>query len=120
MPFDTRITILIQAEGHRNEFGEYVEGVTTEYPRWADESGAGSADLAASGGLFLTSVRTFLVRWFRELAVAPETFVDVRDNLDQQWHSESISLSDARKRFIVISAARVPGEGEEEEEDPFS
>ena len=107
MPFDTRITVLIESEGYRDEHGEYVDGATVEYARWADESGAGSGDTVTEGGLLTTSGRTFVVRWFSELAVAPETFVKVRDNLNQVWYSEGISLSDARKRFIVISAARV-------------
>ena len=110
MPFDTRITVLIEAEGHRDEHGEYVDGPTTEYARWCDESGAGSGDQATGGGLVLTQGRTFVVRWFRELAVAPETFVKVRDNLGLIWGSDGIGISDARKRFIVISGSRVPGE----------
>ena len=107
MPFDTRITIQIQAEGYRNEFGEYQEGAVTDYSVWADESGAGSIDSPTEGGLIVTSGRTFLVRWFRELAVAPESFVKITDNLGQSWYSDGISLSDARRRFIVINAARV-------------
>ena len=41
MPFDTRITILIQSEGTRNQFGEYIPGPETAYRVWADESRRG-------------------------------------------------------------------------------
>ena len=107
MPFDTRIAVLIQAEGHRDEHGEYVDGPTTEYPRWADESGAGSGTTPTEGGLITGTGRTFVVRWFNALAIAPEAFVSIRDNINQVWYSEAISASDARKRFIVIAAGRL-------------
>ena len=87
MPFDTICTIHIEALGHRATqddvdagvmvddvvvgIGEYIPGPETDYEVWADESGAGSIDTPTVGGLVLTSGRTFLVRWFRELAVAP-------------------------------------------------
>ena len=53
-------------------------------------------------GLSVVSGRTFLVRWFRPLAVALEPLVTVVDNLGQRWFSDSLSVSDARRRFIVI------------------
>ena len=81
MPFDTRIRIDIEAIGTRNEFGEYVPGAVTSYNIWADESGAGSGDVPTEGGLVITSGRTFIVRWFQALALAPEPLVSVVDNL---------------------------------------
>ena len=123
MPFDTIITIHIEALGHRATqddvdagvmvdgepvgIGEYIPGPETDYEVWCDESGAGSIDTPSVGGLVLTSGRTFLVRWFRELALAPESFVSITDNLGQNWYSDGISVSDARQRFIVINAGRV-------------
>ena len=116
MPFDRIITILIQAAGTRDEHGEYTPGPETPYEVWADETGAGSSDTLTIGGAIITSGRTFLVRWFRELAVAPESFVFVMDSLGQRWYTDGINESDARQRYIVISSLRqvsallLPGE----------
>ena len=106
MSFDTIITVWIAELGTRDEHGEYVPGEAIPYEVWADESGAGSIDTPTEGGLIITSGRTFLVRWFQELAVALDTFVTVTDNLGQTWYSDGIGVSDARQRFIVINAGR--------------
>lgn len=107
MPLDARITVLIQAPGEYNEHGEYTEGPETPYRRWAQEYGAGSSDQIGQGGTLAVSGRTFLVRWFRALAVAPESFVFVMDSLGQRWYSDGINVGDPRKRYIVIAALRV-------------
>ena len=108
MPFDTIITILIQEPGTRNDHGEYVPGKEIPYEVWADQSGAGSSDqLVGGAGTVVVSGRTFFVRWFEELALAPETFVFVVDDLGQRWYSDGISVSDARQRAIVIAGLRV-------------
>ena len=110
MPFDARITILIQAPGEYDEHGEYTAGAETPYRRWAQEYGAGSSDAfegSGQGGTRVTSGRTFLVRWFHALAIAPESFVFVVDNLGQRWYTDGINVGDPRKRFIVISSLRV-------------
>ena len=109
MPFDTIITIHIEALGMRDEHGEYVPGPVTDYEVWADETGAGSIDTPTVGGLIVTAGRTFLVRWFRELAVTFDPFVTITDNLGQTWYSDGISVSDARQRFIIINAGRSGG-----------
>lgn len=107
MPLDARITILIQAPGTFDEHGEYVAGAETPYRRWAQEYGAGSSDQLTSAATVVVSGRTFLVRWFHALAVAPESFVFVVDSLGQRWYSDGINVGDARKRYIVISSLRV-------------
>ena len=108
MPFDTIITINIATLGEYDEHGEYQAGEPVGYEVWADQTGAGSSDaLVSGGGTTIVSGRTFLVRWFRELAVAPETFVTITDDLQQEWYSDGISVSDARQRYIVINGLRV-------------
>ena len=107
MPFDTIITISIASDGTFDGHGVYTPGPATPYEVWADQSGAGSSDALATGGTVVVSGRTFLVRWFVELAVAPESFVTVTDDLQQEWYSDGISVSDARQRYIVINALRV-------------
>ena len=107
MPFDTIITIEIETAGTFDNAGEYTPGPATPYEVWADQSGAGSSDALATGGTVVVSGRTFLVRWFRELAVAPESFVFVVDDLNQRWYSDGINVSDARQRYIVISGLRI-------------
>ena len=111
MPFDTIITINIAALGTFDEHGEYTPGASTPYEVWADQTGAGSSDALTTGGTTIVSGRTFLVRWFRELAVAPESLVTITDDLAQSWYSDGISVSDARQRYIVINALRVAPAG---------
>ena len=107
MPFDTIITIEIETPGTFDNAGEYTPGPATTYEVWADQTGAGSSDVLTSGGTTIVSGRTFLVRWFVELALAPESFVFVRDSLGQRWYTDGLNVSNARERYIVISSLRV-------------
>ena len=106
MALDRRITIRIRAEGTRDGHGEYVPGAVTEYPVWAEQRGAGSADTVTPQGTEVTAVRAYTVRHFEALAEAPISRVDVVDHRGHVWNAENITLSDARRRFIDISALR--------------
>lgn len=96
MPLDRRITINILD----------FEGDTLALPVWAEETGAGSSD-SADGGSFITqAVQNFLVRHDDRLAQVAVHQVSVTDRFGHVWDADSISLSDARDRFISIQAIR--------------
>ena len=67
---------------------------------------AGSSDTATSGGTVITSVRNYSVRWFHALAVSVIAFVSIEDEDGLIWDADDVSLSDARRRAITISALR--------------
>ena len=105
MPLDRRITVHIEA------LGEYVDGVyqpgeVTDYGVWAQRTSAGAADVATEGGIFVSEAATFLVRWFRELALTPPNRVSITDELGLEWNVDVISESNQRRRFLGIQALR--------------
>ena len=122
MALDRRITIHIEAIGRRATQqdvddglmidgvlvfpGDYIDGPTASYPVWAEQRAAGSSDTATSGGTVITSVRNYSVRWFHALAVSVIAFVSIEDEDGLIWDADDVSLSDARRRVITISALR--------------
>ena len=90
----------------RNDFGEFEPGAITEYPVWADQAGAGSVDTETSAGIVITAARTYTVRWFEELITATIPNVAIVDDLGHTWNADSVSESNARRRYISISAVR--------------
>ena len=106
MPLDRRITVIITPEGEYSEFGEFEEGTPVPYPMWAEQRGAGSVDTNTPGGIFVSGVRSFTVRYFAALANASIATVSIRDADGNIWNADSLSESDARKRYIGIDAVR--------------
>lgn len=106
MALDRRITVKISGEGFRDEHGEYQPGPVTDYPLWADQAGAGSVDTETSAGIVITAARTYTVRWFEELISATIPNVAIVDDLGHTWNADSVSESNARRRYISISAVR--------------
>ena len=110
MPLDSRITVGIKAEGTRDDQGRYVPGAVTGYGVWADERNAGSTDEETSAGVVVREIRTFMVRYFRELAVAPISRVSVTrtedDGSTSTWNPLNIARSNERRRFITIECVR--------------
>ena len=109
MPFDTPITLHLEALGTRDNHGEYVPGPITDYPLWADQRGAGSTDTLTSTGTFTTEVRTFTVRWFRELEIHQTDLIRLTDGAGSLWDIESVASSDERRRYITMFVHRRPG-----------
>ena len=113
MPLDTRITIVIAEDGHRNQYGEYIEpGNPVSYPVWADSSSGGSTEFFATGGSDIRAGMSVTVRWFRELALAPIRLVHIIDSLGQRWEVDSIGASDQRRRWLGMYAYRFESEPE--------
>ena len=107
MALDRRITIRIgDGAGTRNIFGEFIPGDFTDYEVWAEQRGAGSADVESAGGTVVQAARGYTVRWFQELNVANIAFVTVIDEDGFNWNAENITESDARRRLIYIETVR--------------
>jgi len=111
MAFDSRITVGIRAEGTRDTKGRYVPGPITNYPVWADERNAGSSDQEAPQGIIVREIRTFLIRWFLALSVAPISRVSVSKleadgTTVSTWNALNKAESNERRRYITIEAIR--------------
>ena len=68
MPADRRITINVSAEGHRNEFGEFVEGTVTPLEVWASRRDQSLTDIATEGGTRDQGRRNWRIRWDARIA----------------------------------------------------
>ena len=113
MPLDTRLIIEITDEGHRDQYGEYVPGdMPVEYPVWADTGGVGISDTVFVGGNETQRGMAVTVRWFRQLAIAPNRLVHLIDAFQQRWEVDSINTSDQRRRWIGMYAFRLDSEPE--------
>ena len=106
MPLDRRITVIITADGEYDQYGEFQPGVPVEYPMWAEQRGAGSVDTNTPGGIYVSAVRSYTVRYSAALVDASIATVTIRDADGNIWNADSISESDARKRYIGIDALR--------------
>ena len=122
MALDRRITIKIEAPGRRATqddvdagvmvdgvlvgAGEYIPGPVTAYPVWAERRSAGSSDQATTGGFITQSAQNYGVRWFQDLELANIALVEVEDEFGITWDADSISPSDARRRFINLQVLR--------------
>lgn len=99
MPLDRRATIRI----------EDAEGDVLEIPVWCDEQSGGSSDVQVSGGVQTTAVRNFIIRHDPRIARAAVSQIEVVDRFGDTWNADTVSLSDARDRFISIQAIREVG-----------
>ena len=117
MAFDRRITIRIEAPGHRATAeeaaqdpdlspGEYVTGPVTSYPVWAERRSAGSNDQPTTSGFITVSVQNYTVRWFQALEIANLALVEIEDEFGQIWDPDSIAPGDARRRLITLQCIR--------------
>ena len=104
---DRRITLEIQAEGTVNQFGENVPGATTTYGIWARQQSAGQADVNTGYGILPAGARTYLVRWFRELALTRSSLIQIKDEDGVQWVCDDISESDARRRYVSLQMVKL-------------
>ena len=67
MPLDRKITISVSAPGYRDNNGRYVEGATTTFNVWATRHDKTLTDVAEAGGSRTEILRTYRIRWLREL-----------------------------------------------------
>ena len=79
--------------------------MTTDWPSWATRLDATLLDAAQAGGQLDTAARTYVVRWFRELAEAQASQIFVIEGtaiLDANNIVEQARERDGRRRFLRI------------------
>ena len=105
MALDRRVTIE-RNHGERNEHGEFQDAWRTLAAVWADRSSLGAVDVVGTGGDRTVESAQFTVRWRSDLILADISLLRITDDLDQVWDIETIGESDARRRFVQITATR--------------
>ena len=77
---DRIITVRVQAEGMRNEHGEFVEGAVTPIRVWASRRDRDLTDIAEEGGTRGEARRDWRIRWRADLAGAATSSLAVEDD----------------------------------------
>ena len=120
MPLDRPATVRITAPGARNDDGEFVPGVATDYRVWLTRIDApGERDVTAEGTRVTTAGR-FRVRWFQALATADVTLTPQLRVDGDPWRITAVDEVDARdvrtetqralrtrRRWLELTATRV-------------
>ena len=85
----------------------------TLYPVWADTGGVGISDTVSTGGVEGIRGMAATVRWFRQLAIAPNRLVHIIDGLQHlRWEVDNINTSDQRRRWIGMYVFRLESDPE--------
>ena len=108
MPADRRITINVSAEGHRNEQGEYIPGVTTPIAAWARRRDISEERRFDRGGTRSETTRDWRVRWDRRIALSPTLLLKVEDGGETFTITNMVEVTaqrggpDIRRRFLDL------------------
>ena len=112
MPADRRITINVSAEGHRNEFGEFVEGTVTALGVWASRRDVGQERKLERGGTRDETSRDWRVRWDSRIASSHTSLLKVEDGEEIFTVTNMVEVSrqrgapDLRRRFLDLQGIR--------------
>ena len=79
MPADRRITINVTSEGHRNDFGEFVDGEITPIEAWASRRDVSQELKVLREGTRDQASRDWRVRWDSRIANSPARLLKVVD-----------------------------------------
>ena len=79
MPLDRRITVIIEEPGHRNMYGEYIDGIEVLIPVWATRMDKSQEDIESEGGTRNSIRRDWGIRWFAALDASEVSLVSVDD-----------------------------------------
>ena len=104
MPLDRIIDIEIQAEGERDDTGEYVPGMTATSRVWAERDDKSLENVVESGGARGISERAYKVRWRSDLASTLPTNISIRDG-SQSFLVSNVTEEEegyGRRRFMVL------------------
>ena len=101
---DRIIDIEIQAEGGRDDTGEFVPGKVTTSRVWATRDDRSLENVVESGGDRGISERAYKVRWRSDLASTVPTNISVQDGtqLFQVSNVTEDSEGHGRRRFMVL------------------
>lgn len=100
---DRRITLHIQAEGHRDDRGVYVPGPVTDVEVWAQVTEGGQSDVLFGQALIVVSRAVFSIRWRADVAATPVSRLGLTFD-GQSWDCETVTNFADRHRFLQIAA----------------
>ena len=114
MPADRIITVNVQAEPKRNQYGETVPGPVTPLRVWASKEDIGLRDILETGGDRQEVQRRWTVRYDQRIYSSPTALLSVLDG-GTTFNVQSVNevtrqragLADLRKRFITITGVYV-------------
>ena len=108
MPLDRRITVNIQAEGTRDDQGDFIPGPTTSHDVWATRMDRTQSDIEQEGGTLANIRRDYRVRWFANLSDTPANRLSVVEDgitFNVLNIAESTGRrNEYRRRYMLIQA----------------
>ena len=107
MPLDRVIRAGIEAEGHRDDQGEYVPGPVTWHRIWAQVNDGGSSDVLTPGGTIVLARKEFIIRWRQDIATTLPPLLHIEDEYGQAFNVELIVDYPTRRRHIRITGIGV-------------
>ena len=103
---DRRITVQRRVT-ETDDFGRPLPTVIeTIASVWAQRRSAGTVDTLLEGGVLVTESVSWTIRYRTDILEADLGALQIIDASGQLWNPETIIESDARRRFIDISAVR--------------
>ena len=102
------VTLRIQHEGARNEYGEFVPGAIVDYRVWAEIANPEVFNSLGVEGSRDVRRRDFTMRWRRDVIDTPTNRLYVVDEYGRQYNVESTNeiVDETRKRFLTITGIR--------------
>ena len=79
MPADRRIIVHVEQPGHRNDFGEYVNGPITPLAVWATKDDRTLEDILETGGDRQSVTRKWRVRYDKRIYDSLVSLLEVED-----------------------------------------
>ena len=90
MPADRLITVMIEAEGSRPQYGEYVLGSFTSIRTWASRRDLVREDLDLPEGVRPNTRRTWRIRWDSRIVATPTVHLWVVDEENLLFDVENV------------------------------
>ena len=105
---DRVILISIESPGHRDENDEWVPGAPAVFRRWATRLDVSTADVEEEAGVYTAARRSWIVRWFRELAETLPNFVSVFEGSIRFNCTGVVEVfPERRRRFLKVEGVAV-------------
>ena len=101
---DRIVTLNIQAEGDRDDTGEFVPGKVTTSRVWATRDDRSLENVIEAGGARGIAERGYKVRWRSDLASTLPTNVSIRDG-SQSFQVSNVtedSEGQGRRRYLLL------------------
>ena len=100
---DRRITVSFESQGDYNDFGEFVQGVTTAIDVWAKRMDKSLMDIEEEGGTRNEANRKWWVRWRADFAAVPASRLSViEDGVTFNVQNIIEPERTERRRFLEI------------------